>query len=106
MQKTTNPYSRFESNELFLRDELAIDRTLLANERTFLTYLRSGVALIIAGITFIHFTWSSWLEILGFLCVPAGIIIMIVATIRYHSLKANVSVIRKQLEPRKSLNLI
>ncbi|RPJ43750.1 MAG: DUF202 domain-containing protein, partial [Deltaproteobacteria bacterium] len=29
-----SPYSRFESTDLILRDELAVDRTLLANERT------------------------------------------------------------------------
>ena len=60
MQKATDmhdsPYERFDSDDLILRDELAIDRTLLANERTLLAYLRSGVALLIAGVSIIHFS--------------------------------------------------
>jgi putative membrane protein len=55
------PYSRFEAAELILRDQLAIDRTLLANERTFLSYLRSGVALLIAGVSIIHFCRGHYL---------------------------------------------
>lgn len=38
-----SPYSKFDTDDLILRDQLAIDRTLLANERTLLAYLRSGV---------------------------------------------------------------
>ena len=81
MRKFTNPYSRFKPDELFLRDELAIDRTLLANERTFLAYLRTAVAFVLAGVTFIHFARSSWYEMLGFVCVPIGILILITARI-------------------------
>ncbi|NIP31967.1 MAG: DUF202 domain-containing protein [Candidatus Dadabacteria bacterium] len=100
MQKGDNPYSRFELEELFLRDELAIDRTLLANERTFLAYLRSSIALIIAGVSFIHFARSSWLEILGLVCVPVGVIILIIATFRYQRVKSNITSVRKRLGTR------
>ena len=54
------PYSRFDADNLILRDELAIDRTLLANERTLMAYLRSGVALLIAGATIMHFSAEGW----------------------------------------------
>jgi len=47
----STPYERFGNGDLILRDELAIDRTLLANERTFLAYLRAGVTLMLAGVT-------------------------------------------------------
>lgn len=33
------PYSRFDQEELIIRDYLAADRTVLANERTFLAYV-------------------------------------------------------------------
>jgi putative membrane protein len=42
-------YERFQQGELTLRDELAIDRTRLANERTFLAYVRTAMMLLIAG---------------------------------------------------------
>lgn len=48
------PYRRFEQSELILRDELAIDRTRLANERTFLSYLRTALALAMVGGTLLH----------------------------------------------------
>ena len=49
------PYQRFLKEELILRDELAIDRTLLANERTLMAYVRLAITLIIAGVSIIHF---------------------------------------------------
>jgi len=44
-----NPYDRFRRDELILRDVLAIDRTILSNERTVLAYLRSALTLFIVG---------------------------------------------------------
>ncbi len=97
MSKFTNPYNRFKPDELFLRDELAIDRTLLANERTFLAYLRTAIALVLAGVTFIHFASHSWLEILGFVCVPVGLIILLISVVRYKKMKSNILGVRKRL---------
>ncbi|NTV92472.1 MAG: DUF202 domain-containing protein, partial [Chlorobiaceae bacterium] len=61
---------RFACGDLILRDELAIDRTLLANERTLLSYLRSGVALLIAGVSIIHYSQDGWFLSVGFFCIP------------------------------------
>jgi len=69
-----SPYSRFCNNDLILRDELAVDRTLLANERTLLAYLRSGAALLIAGVSIMHFSTQNWFWAIGIACIPAGII--------------------------------
>ena len=44
-----NPYEQFADSELILRDHLAIDRTVLANERTFLAYCRPALPLILTG---------------------------------------------------------
>jgi inner membrane protein YidH len=74
-----SPYSRFECNDLILRDELAVDRTLLANERTLMTYLRFGVALLIAGVSIIQFSTQDRYWAVGIACLPAGIITGVVA---------------------------
>jgi putative membrane protein len=66
-----------------LRDELAVDRTLLANERTLLAYLRSGVALLIAGFSIMHFSTQGWFWAVGIAGIPAGIITGIVGMGRY-----------------------
>ena len=59
------PYLRLDSDRLTLRDELALDRTLLANERTLMAYLRTGVALMIAGVTIMHFASRGWFWAIG-----------------------------------------
>lgn len=94
---TSTPYKRFDNGELILRDELAIDRTLLANERTFLAYLRAGVTLILAGVTFIHFGNDQWLGWLGFTCVPIGVAIMAFGGGRYRAMKREIAALRQQL---------
>lgn len=38
-----------------LRDQLAIERTVLANERTLLAYLRTALAFAAAGAAILHF---------------------------------------------------
>lgn len=91
---TRNPYERFGQTELILRDELAIDRTILANERTFLAYLRSAVALFIAGVSIIHFSSERWFMLVGFLCLPAAILAAAVGLMRFRKMGKAISVVR------------
>lgn len=91
-----SPYSRFDNNDLILRDELAVDRTLLANERTLLAYLRSAVAMVIAGVTIIHFAWEGWFWIFGMVCLPVGIVTGIVGIVRYRKMNGAIFLVRKR----------
>lgn len=93
-----SPYTRFDKNDLILRDELAIDRTLLANERTLLAYLRSGMALLIAGVSIIHFSQENWFWVVGIGCIPTGIIISIIGVVRYWRMNKSISLFRRQSE--------
>jgi len=93
-----SPYSRFDGNDLILRDELAVDRTLLANERTLLAYLRSGVALLIAGVSIINFSHYGWFWAFGVTCPPTGIIIGIIGVARYRKMNKSISLVREQSE--------
>ena len=90
-------YSRFDQTELILRDELAIDRTLLANERTLLAYLRSGLALVIAGASMIHFSHAGWFLFLGMICFPVGIATGVIGVLRYRRMNQAISVVRRKL---------
>jgi putative membrane protein len=90
-------YSRFNAEDLILRDELAVDRTLLANERTLLAYLRSAVALVLAGFTMIHFAAdSNWFWLAGFVSIPVGLLAGIVGIVRFRAMNRIISRIRKQ----------
>jgi putative membrane protein len=89
-------YSRFEKDKLILRDELAIDRTLLSNERTLLAYLRSGAALIIAGATITHFSNDPSFWMMGLLCVPIGVIVSLIGIWRYRKMDRSIRLLRQQ----------
>lgn len=93
-----NLYERFTKDELILRDELAIDRTLLANERTMLSYLRGALSLIIAGLTFVHFVEEGMLRYLGLSLIPLGVISGAYGYSRYKQMDRRISVIRRQKE--------
>lgn len=90
------PYSRFHNAKLILRDELAIDRTLLANERTLLAYLRSAVALVIAGASIMHFARQEWFHMLGILCLPTGVLTATIGIIRFRRMNSAIASVRKQ----------
>ncbi len=91
-------YSKYCADNLILRDELAIDRTLLANERTLLSYLRSAAALLIAGFSIIHFSTEVWFWVLGLACIPAGIMTGIIGVARYRRMNQTIVRIRNQSE--------
>jgi putative membrane protein len=93
----TSPYSKFDNCELILRDELAIDRTILANERTLLAYLRSGVSLLIAGVSMMHFSQEGWFQAVGVACIPVGVITGIFGLFRYRTINRSISAVRRQL---------
>jgi putative membrane protein len=89
-----NPYERFSGSDLILRDELAIDRTNLSNERTVLAYIRASITLIIAGLSFAHFVQTGYLHIVGFLCVPLGISTGVFGYVRYARMKRMIETAR------------
>ena len=93
-----SPYSRFIGEHLILRDELAVDRTLLANERTLLAYLRSGVALMIAGVSIIHFSTAGWFWEVGVACLPAGLVTGIIGSVRYRRMDRSISRLRERAQ--------
>lgn len=95
MAKTRRPYERFKKSDLILRDELAIDRTILANERTLLAYVRLAITLIIAGVSIVHFAMEKWFETIGFLCVPMGVIAGLYGWRRYRAMAEAIQAVRQ-----------
>ncbi len=58
-----------KENELILRDILAIERTKLANERTFLAYFRSSIFFLATGLSIIHINFFEEVNYLGWFFV-------------------------------------
>ena len=93
------PYSKFCSDKLILRDELAIDRTLLANKRTLLSYLRSAVGLLIAGVSIMQFSAQEWFWLIGVICMPVGIAAGIIGIVRFKKMNRSIAGIRSLARP-------
>lgn len=87
---SSEPYDGV-GEELILRDHLAAGRTALANERTFLAYVRTALALFAAGVTLVHFFDSVWLDIVGWAFVPIGAGTMLIGAVRYRRMKARIT---------------
>lgn len=68
-----SPYVRFPTRDLTLRDVLAVDRTAAANERTFLGYIRTTLALLAAGGSLLHFFDGGWAMFAGLSFLAAAV---------------------------------
>ncbi len=90
-KESADVYSDIDHSKLILRDYLAIDRTILANQNTFLAYIRTALTLFAAGLTFIKFFDSRVLEYIGWAFIPIGVITFVVGLIRYNRLRATLS---------------
>lgn len=75
---------------LFLRDHLAAQRTTLANERTFLAYIRTALTLFVAGVSFIKFFGSIIIEVLGWILIPIGVFIFIKGIISFRRMNKRI----------------
>jgi putative membrane protein len=77
------PYDNFDPKAFIVRDWLALDRTIFANERTFLAWCRTSLTLVIAGISLIKFFGHSIYTAVGAVSVAAGVVIFILGYARY-----------------------
>lgn len=70
--------NRFSPHGFILRDWLALDRTILANERTLLSFTRTALVLILAGMTFIRFFGVNRWSDIGYMTLAIGIVLWLV----------------------------
>jgi len=66
-----------EPTKLTLSDKLAIARTALANERTFMAYSRTALAFLISGVSLIRFFNYLATTIIGWTLLPIGAAVVI-----------------------------
>jgi putative membrane protein len=84
------PYSDTEKEKLILRDNLAIDRTVLANERTILAYVRTALALLIVGGTMLKFFDSLSMTISGWAFIAGGVLVLGVGIYRFLEMRSKI----------------
>ncbi len=78
------PYSKINPDDMILRDHLAYDRTVLANERTLLSYIRTAIALLAAGGTLIKiFPDDQAILSLGIALTGIGLVALVTGICRF-----------------------
>lgn len=68
-------------------DPLALDRTILANERTFLAYIRTAMTLLVGGVSFISFFDQKLVIAVGWVAIFPALLLFWKGSVHYYSLK-------------------
>lgn len=92
------PYEQVPSDELILRDRLAADRTLLANERTLLAYVRSAFGAFVAGVTFIQLFDSMLMRVIGTAFLPISAAVLVIGILRFRRFNRDIAPLVRQYE--------
>ena len=112
---STKKYGDTTFSKLILRDHLAIDRTMLSAENTFLSYVRTSLTVLAAGVTLIHFSSNVFVKIIGVLISSVSIFLFTFGLKRtsklknkiYSSIKKNADkVIGDRIEDRKVFPIV
>lgn len=70
--------------------ELAVDRTIFAFERTALAYFRTGTTFLIASLTLIKLFEEVYMNIFGLLLLPAAAYMYILGVQKFNELNSSV----------------
>lgn len=76
--------------ELTLTDKLAIERTRLANERTFLAYFRSAVVFLSSGFAIMKLPLFDEIKWLGWILIALGPVLITIGLIRLIYVKRSI----------------
>lgn len=73
---------------LTLRDHLALERTRLANERTLLSFVRTGLYLMLGGFAFLQMRQLAHVTEIGYVLFTLSGLSFATGTVRYLTLRA------------------
>jgi len=80
---------------------LAVARTELANRRTLLAYLNTGIALFVSGAGLLKLGESTWFETLGIIFMPVSVIVAVIGIVDYRILRRDIEQERQKIESEK-----
>ena len=87
------------AEDTWLRDRLALERTSLANERTLLAYVRTGLALVVAAAAAIHILDVTWVIVIAWFCVVAGVLVLLYGLVRFRVVSGLIRQAARRLPP-------
>lgn len=83
-------YDRFKGDALILRDQLAIDRTKLANDRTLFSVIHLSLVLLVSGVSIIHFFGGGWWYVIGLALAGSSPVVCILGFLRHRRIHADI----------------
>lgn len=72
-----------EKKNAEVRDQMALQRTIFANERTLMAYLRTAITVIAGGFAAIKLSQEPYLQYIGIALMPIGIALGVYSFYRY-----------------------
>ena len=89
LDKLLKATPKFTTDEkIILRDFLALQRTRLANERTFLSYNKFSLYLVTAGVALVRIENLRPFRVLGYVALGASGVVFLVGLIRFFVLRS------------------
>ncbi len=85
------------NKDVVLREHLAIERTKMSNERTLLSYIRTGLYFMVAGSTLGYVVDSPFWDLMGWPLMIAGVFIGILGGIRFRRVAAEIRKSKKNI---------
>jgi len=80
-------YSKFVNYKLELRDYLALERTILSNERTLLSYLQNALAIGVTGITGLYAIDGVYARVAGIGFVALSFFVACVGFVKFRAVR-------------------
>lgn len=78
------------NKDLILREKLALQRTTLANQSTFLSFIRTSMYFLIAGISIHNFMTVKYGLLIEFLFILIAMVLLLIGMINYRSQKRKI----------------
>ncbi|MDE2399829.1 MAG: DUF202 domain-containing protein [Patescibacteria group bacterium] len=92
-------YQEFLAKELILRDYLAIERTILTNEATYLAYIRTSLTVIVIGVTLFKLTPGNIsFQNIAIILIVIGILIIVIGSTRTITMSKKINKFLKKEE--------
>lgn len=94
-------YQFRNKEEIILRDFLALERTRLANERTFISYIRTSLFFLTGGLTLFQLEGVQHLHWLGYTAMAVSVVLLVTGIVRFLRLSAKLQSYYKQINSDK-----
>ena len=72
-----------EKKNAEIRDQMAVQRTIFANERTLMAYLRTAITIMAGAFAAIKLSQHVYLQVIGFVLMPVGLALAVYSFYRY-----------------------